>query len=279
MKIAITGATGFLGSNIIKFLPQKYKIIATYNNKNKIIKKYRNQKNIKWKFLDIYKNKNFFKYLEYPDTVVHLAWSNLPNYNQKFHIKEELPKQKKFILSLIKGGLKNIFIAGTCFEYGLQNGKLNENTNEKPNNNYSLAKYLLKKYIFLLRKKFNFNLTWGRIFYVYGKHNSRSNLYNQILESSKKKIKLTVYGNLVRDYLFIDQISKIIINLCLQEKDFGVLNICSGQGISLKKLIDRICKNKKINPNITYKNKIKDTTEPIKFWGCNKKLENSLRKK
>jgi len=278
MKIAVIGATGFLGSNIIKFLSKKYKIIATYNNKNKIIRKYHNIRNIKWKFLDIYKKKKFFKYLEHPDIVIHLAWSNLPNYKRKYHIKKELPKQKKFIFSLINNGLKNIFIAGTCFEYGLQNGKLNENIKEKPNNNYSLAKYLLKKYIFSLKKKYNFNLTWGRIFYVYGKHNSRHTLFNQLLYSSKKNIKLNVNGNLIRDYLHIDQVSKIIVNLCIQRRDFGVLNICSGKGVSLKKLIKNICKKNKLKLNINYKIKIKNSLEPNKFWGCNKKLKNCLGK-
>ena len=147
MKIAIIGATGFVGSNIIKFLPKEHSIIATYKNKDKINNRYLKKKNIKWKFLDIYNKKNFFKYLEYPDIVIHLAWSNLPNYHQKFHINKELPKQKKFLSNLIRNGLKNIFIAGTCFEYGNRSGKLNENFLERPNNNYALAKILLKKYL------------------------------------------------------------------------------------------------------------------------------------
>ena len=58
MKIAVIGATGFIGSNLIKEFPLKYKIIATYNNKSKIDKKSLNKKNIKWKFLDI--KKKFF---------------------------------------------------------------------------------------------------------------------------------------------------------------------------------------------------------------------------
>jgi len=36
MKIAIIGATGFIGSNLIKYLPNNYKIVATYTNKKKI---------------------------------------------------------------------------------------------------------------------------------------------------------------------------------------------------------------------------------------------------
>lgn len=278
MKIAVIGATGFIGSNLIKHLPKKYKIIATYINKKKININLPKTKNIKWKYLDIYKKKNFFKYLEKPDVVLHFGWSNLPNYKLKFHLTKELPKQKKFIYNLIKSGLKNIFIASTCFEYGNQSGKLNENTKEKPNNSYSLAKYKLKNYTFSLLKKFNFNLTWGRIFYIYGKHNSRATLYNQILNSSKKSSnKINVYGNLVRDYLYIDQMSKIIINLASKNKNFGIINICSGKGISLKNLVKKICKIENISVKINFINNNKKNSEPIKFWGCNKKLKLCLQ--
>ena len=134
MKIALIGATGFLGSNMIKLIPTKYKILATYVNKDK---KRLKKKNIKWKFLDIHKRKNFFSYLEKPDIVIHLGWSNLPNYKLKSHLQKELPSQKKFIYDLVSRGLKNIFIAGTCFEYGNQAGKLSEKNLEKPNNYYS----------------------------------------------------------------------------------------------------------------------------------------------
>ena len=279
MKIAVIGATGFIGSNLIKYLPKKYKIIATYINKKKKIE-LANTKNIKWKYLNIYKKKNFYKYLEKPDAVLHFGWSNLPNYQLKFHLKKELPKQKKFIYSLLKNGLKNIFIAGTCFEYGNQNGKLNEDSKDKPNTNYSLAKCKLKNYTFSLSKKFNFNLTWGRIFYIYGKHNSRATLYNQILNSSKKNNqKINVYGNLERDYLYINEVSKIIINLVSKKKNFGLVNICSGKAISLKNLIKKICKKEKINAKINYinYNKVNEKDEVVKFWGCNKKLKQCLK--
>lgn len=98
MKIAIIGATGFLGSNLIKYLPNKYRIIATYINKKKINKKFLNKKNFKWKFLDLHKSKNFFKYLNSPDIVIHFSWSNLPNYNEIFHMKKSYHIKKSLFL-------------------------------------------------------------------------------------------------------------------------------------------------------------------------------------
>ena len=95
MKIAIIGATGFLGSNILKLIPKKHEIIATYVNKEK---KRLNKKNIKWKFLNIHKRGKFYNYLNKPEIVIHLGWSNLPNYKLKSHLQKELPAQKNLFM-------------------------------------------------------------------------------------------------------------------------------------------------------------------------------------
>ena len=276
MKIAIIGATGFLGSNILKLIPKKYEITATYVNKEKNRLK---KKNIRWKFLDIHKKNKFYNFLNRPDIVIHLGWSNLPNYKLKSHLQKELPSQKKLIHDLVSSGLKNIFLAGTCFEYGHQTGKISEKNLDKPNNYYSRAKCKLKNYVIKLSKKLDFNFIWGRIFYIYGKHNSRDTLFNQIINSSKKnRKKINVTGNLIRDYLHINEISKIIIQLSLQKKNIGIINICSGKGISLKNLVKKISVENKIKPKINFTKTKNNNIEPNKFWGCNRKLKFYLKK-
>ena len=57
IKVAIIGATSFVGENLLIFLKKKnIKIIATYNS-SKVKKK---DKNIIWKKLDIKKKNQFF---------------------------------------------------------------------------------------------------------------------------------------------------------------------------------------------------------------------------
>lgn len=52
----------------------------------------------------------------------------------------------------------------------------------------------------------------------------------------------------------------------------------AGKGITLRKLIDNICKSEHIKPNIVYMKKIKNSIEPEKFWSCNKKLKICLQR-
>ena len=68
MKIAVIGASGFVGNYILTELKKNknLKIIATFN-KNKI---YGNDKKIIYKKLDIEKKKNFYKYLNKPEIII-----------------------------------------------------------------------------------------------------------------------------------------------------------------------------------------------------------------
>ena len=133
MRILITGANGFIGKEVLKLLSKKgFKIIATYNKKKPKIKK---NQNIKWKKFDIF-DLDKFKFEKSIDIVIHLAWPFLPDYQNKKHLTTNLSLQKKFVKRLIKNNVKNYFFAGTCYEYGKQNGKLSESYEESEVANY-----------------------------------------------------------------------------------------------------------------------------------------------
>ena len=68
---------------------------------------------------------NYFNFLKSP-SLIHLAWEGLPNYKAAFHVEENLPRHFPFLKNLIKNGLKDLTVTGTCFEYGMQEGSLQE---------------------------------------------------------------------------------------------------------------------------------------------------------
>ena len=50
--------------------------------------------------------------------LVHLAWQNLHNYNNFFHIEKNLLSNFNFIKNLVQNGVNHVLVTGTCFEYG-----------------------------------------------------------------------------------------------------------------------------------------------------------------
>ena len=270
MKVAIVGATSFIGQNLLFLLKKKnIKLIATFKS-NKKIKKIRN---ITWKKLDFSKKKkDYYKYLNKPDVVINLAWSDIPNYTTNKHFKT-FNFQKEFNYNLIKNGLKNLIIIGSCYEYGKINGKISENSICKPNTPYGKAKLKLLESLIRAKSFYDFKFTWLRPFFVYGENKKRKTLYTFVRELDKgKKVKLKVCGKLVRDFLPVEFLCSVIFKILKLNKNIGILNVCSGKKITLKNFILNILKNKKKMKYIDMNGKNPNFFESDSFWGDKKKL-------
>jgi len=125
-KILVTGAMGFVGNHVIEeLINTNYSIIATDISREKA-------KSFKWfpkvKFIEYDLNKitndNLYCFFDKPDILIHLAWQGLPNYNELFHIEKNSYNSYFFLKNTIMNGLPRLTIAGTCFEYGKQEGCL-----------------------------------------------------------------------------------------------------------------------------------------------------------
>jgi nucleoside-diphosphate-sugar epimerase len=278
MKIAITGATGFIGKTVVKyFLKKKVKPIILVRNKSLLPKYFSKCKIFKVDLIKI--DKNFYSKIGKPDVLIHLAWGGLPNYNSKKHLSKELPMQFKFLKKMISSGLKNLFVTGTCFEYGLIENEIKETTKPKPISNYGKAKKSLFLKLSLLSKKYKFNLIWARLFYIYGIGQPDRSLIGQLVNSVKKK---KTYFNMsngeqLRDYMRVEDVAKNIINFAFMKKNLGPINLCSGKPIKVKNLVKNICKknNWKIKLNLGFYELPKN--EPKNFWGIpNKNINKNL---
>lgn len=272
-NILVTGASGFIGGHLIKELKKKCNLILTYN-KNKI----KDNKNYRVIKLDLNK-KNYSEIIKLKkiNTLIHLAWDNLNNFQSNIHIKKNLDKNKNFIKTMIDLGCKNIIIAGTCYEYGLQEGRLAEKLNSKPIVNYAIAKNKLRKYLEELKKKNKFKLSWLRIFFIYGLNKRRDTLTNLLIKSKENK-KIIYINNLIkRDYLEVEKVAKIITKISLKNKDYGIVNICSGKAIDMKNFVSKVKNKYRINPSVSFVRNRQRKYEPENFYGCKKKLNNILR--
>ena len=66
-----------------------------------------------------------------------LSWPGLPNYNEIFHVTRNLTACIALFEQLAASGLKRILVAGSCYEYGLQNGPLKEDQPTDPQSCYA----------------------------------------------------------------------------------------------------------------------------------------------
>ena len=267
-KIIVTGASGFIGKNLLKELIKlDVEIIAVTRNLKNIIEISGSIKVIE---MDIsHPTKEFFDAAKSSDLIIHLAWSGLTHYKSMEHINTELPTHFNFLKLVIESGIKNISITGTCFEYGLQSGELSENLATKPVTPYGYAKDALRKQLQFLQNDTAFNLTWLRPFYIYGKDQPDHTLYSQFLsavDQGDSSFNMSS-GEQLRDFLHIDDLVMKITSLALMKQDLGIVNVCNGLPISVRGLVEQ-WKNENesdIHLNMGYYGY--PTHEPMAFWG------------
>src|SRR5690606_16712139 len=110
------------------------------------------------------------------DALVHLAWPGLPNYQALFHLEQNLMADYRFIKQAVQAGVSQVLVTGTCFEYGPQNGPLDERCPARPDNPYGLAKHSLRLFLEALQGQHPFTLQWARLFYLHGEGQNPNSL-------------------------------------------------------------------------------------------------------
>lgn len=274
MKIFVTGASGFIGSALIPALLKKnYDVFVLVRSIEKI-KKYDWYNNVKYIVKDLKSiSKNDLEQIN-PDIVYHLAWSNLPNYQDPVHIKKNLPEQLSFLRAFAQSGLKKIIISGSCLEYGLKEGLLNEDDSLKPTTSYGLSKVSIYSMLKDLKLKYNFDFIWYRIFYVYGCNQNPKSLYPSLLRAIKNKDRIfkMSHGNQVRDFIHINDVINYFL-MPLKTDMNGVFNISSGEGVRVKDFVRKIIDSYNSDLKIDFGYYEVPDYEPLNFWGNTRKFK------
>lgn len=281
MKVLVTGATGFIGSHVIPaLLKKKCTVIASSANRDNAIRAswFNQVKYIPFDFSTFDDSMDYYAYFENPDILIHLAWEGLPNYKSDFHETINLPRHVGLLSNLIRYGLRDITVTGTCLEYGMQEGSLKEDMPATPTNSYAIAKDQLRQQLEELKKTYPFLLKWVRLFYMYGKGQHANSLLSQLekaLEKNAEEFDMSG-GDQVRDYLPVEIVAKNIVSIALQKQMVGIINNCSGVPITVRELVDQYLEQKKKQIKLNTGVYPYPDYEPMRFWGDIEKLKQIL---
>jgi nucleoside-diphosphate-sugar epimerase len=274
MRIALTGASGFVGRHVLRELLKKDVSIVIVTREYARLEEFADIAQIVELDL-INADMHTFDCLGRPDVLLHLAWDGLPNYCSLHHFSDELPKQFNFLNHMITQGLKNLVVTGTCFEYGMQFGSLAEDIKTQPNNPYGFAKDALRQQLQYLKQQVSFNFTWARLFYMYGEGQPETSLLPQL----KKAIALGLPqfnmsgGEQLRDFLPIEEVTRYLVNLTMKQQDIGLINVCSGKPQSVRGLVEKWLVENNWDIKLNFGHYPYPDYEPMAFWGERHKLD------
>jgi nucleoside-diphosphate-sugar epimerase len=267
VKIAVSGATGFVGRHVLSALAGRSDadITALVRRPTDVL-----PVGVVQAVVDVTDAAaDVFERAGRPDLLIHLAWGGLPNYRALHHFEDELPAHYQFLKNMVMGGLQSIVVTGTCYEYGMVDGELREDILSVPANPYAYAKAVLLKQLRFLKAERPFALTWARLFYMWGRGQASTSLYPLLqaaISRGDDRFPMSA-GEQLRDYLPVERVAELLVELALRAPDAGVVNISSGTPISVRSLVERwiaergsaIVPERGSYPYPDY--------EPMAFWG------------
>lgn len=176
-----------------------------------------------------------------PTHAILLSWPGLPNYQEPFHVIRNLPACIELIEQLVEAGLQRLVVAGTCYEYGLQNGPLKEDQFTDPVNCYAIAKDSLRRVIASRYSQQDLQWCWARIFYPFGHGQNPKSLLPSLQRAIDEQDSAFAMssGRQVRDFVSVDQVAKLLLQLATHQGAQGIYNCGSGRPISLRELAEK----------------------------------------
>jgi len=276
LKVAVSGASGFVGRHVVTALERAGISPTLWVRPSSSLPERSEHRVVR---VDVPgPPEQLFDQLGRPDSLIHLAWGGLPNYQSLHHYEQELPAHYRLLKQLLRDGLSNLVVAGTCFEYGLQSGALAETMAADPANPYALAKDTLRRQLQCLQRELPFGLTWARLFYLHGEGQAQTALLPQLRQAVAAGAPLFAMsgGEQLRDYLPVEQAADHLVALAGKQREHGVVNVCSGRPISVRSLVEGWIAANRWQIGLDLGRYPYPAHEPMAFWGDNAKLTQCL---
>lgn len=277
MRIIITGASGFIGQELLPFL-KNHELLLIIRKKNKklsyTIKDLKKVFIIETDLNNISDHKKIIKDFK-PQICIHLFYQGIPDYSSKNSLKNYYIS-KKFFHIIKKTDCKMIICSGSCWEYlDIPGMKTNRS---KISNNNPFINYKHKLHHYLKENFINSKIYWCRIFYCYGYSNNQKSLINLIIKAFNTNNKLEIYNDKTKcDFIYVKNVAYIISKMIYLNHSSRVYNLGSGKLISIKKIISEFNKKLQKNKKIQYKNLNKN----VKFnniYSDNKNIKKFISK-
>lgn len=264
MNVLVLGAAGFIGTNLTIQLSQNKENIITLVDKNKNWfvneeKHYNSEVIIKESSLDLNMD---FSVLENQDVVYHLVSSNVPTTSNQ-HISQDIQANVLFSSSLfdacVKNGVKKVvFISSGGTVYGKEVAcPLSENTPTNPISSYGVQKLTIEKLMYLYNYMYGLDYRIIRLANPYGPYQRPNGVLGAVTTFTYKALKgeeIQVYGDgsVIRDFIYIDDAIRGILNIVKGESEHHIFNLGCGYGTSIKEVIETIEAVLKLRVNVLY---------------------------
>ena len=249
--VFLTGATGFIGSHLLKRLVKEGCNVHISIRKNSSLWRIEEFKN---KFIsheidltDFEAVRSLIKQIE-PDIIFHLAAYGVDYRQQDIHktLDANISASVGLFEAFLENKVHRFIHTGSCFEYGQKNKPISELDLLDPTSLYGATKASSVHLLSSMAKGMQSGkLVILRPFGVFGEYEGLHRFVPQVIDKLKcgHVVQMTL-GEQIRDYIYIDDLidAYILASIVPLENKLKIINIGSGQGIAMKDLALMISK-------------------------------------
>ncbi|NCW26717.1 MAG: NAD(P)-dependent oxidoreductase [Verrucomicrobia bacterium] len=227
MRIFVTGASGFIGSEFCR------QATSVGHDVLPLQRPYR-LNNLPYDVIISFS----------PDVVVHCAWIAIPGVYTDSPENFVLQKQSVELFQWLSNiGVKHFVGCGSCAEYAPSTALLDEDHSAlDPASPYARAKHALRTDLEKMAKESSLAVSWARIFYPYGPSEHPDRLISRMLRGYETGDRIVLRTpDAVRDYIHVVDVASALLVL-VQKQAAGIFNIGTGVGVPLAVLQDEVAK-------------------------------------
>lgn len=252
-KILILGGFGFIGTNLTEELLKRGDFdIVIFESKDVTIQNPDLLKYITVYYGDFNNEKDYeIIFQENQITyVIHLIGMNIPslsNENIMYDINFNLINTIKLLNIIRQYKVKRVvFLSSGGTVYGILKDEHKESHPTNPISSYGILKLTIEKYFYLYNYLYGINYLILRPSNPYGKYhkNPQHGLINVILKNilNGETVKIWGDGLIIRDFIYINDLVRIIVDLIEKNIQNEIINIGSNKGYSINNVLNIIKK-------------------------------------
>jgi len=247
MRCLVTGATGHIGSHLIRYLlEQDVEVMALVrpatNNIWRIEDISHRLRIIKEDLLTI---DNSYKEIQEfaPEIIIHLAWYGVGSRyrDDPAQVAQNFQGSLKLLELAHKAGCKRWIGLGSQAEYGPYNGILTEDMPTRAYTTYGVTKLCAGLMSQKLCETYGMGFVWLRLTAAYGPMDDQNHLIPQVILKllQGKKPSLTL-GEQRWDYLYVEDVARAIWQVATISSAQGIFNLGSGEAHTVRSIVERV---------------------------------------